>query len=80
MRRGNILNLKWANVDFGRGCIYVTKTKTDLDYSVPMNETVRETLQALRFVSKSEYVFTNPSTGKPWAEVKKAFEAARKGS
>ena len=78
MRRENILRLKWRNVDFSRGCIYVTKTKTDIDYSVPMNETVRETLQALRFASKSEYVLTNPGTEKPWTDIKRAFGSACK--
>src|SRR5260370_22289652 len=44
MRRGNILRLKWEDVDFARACIYVTNTKSQFNYDVPMNETVKETL------------------------------------
>ena len=76
MRRGNILGLRWQDVDFSRSCIYVSKTKSDLNYDVPMNKTVEAELLELRRQSKSDFVFLNPQTSKPWADVKRAFEAA----
>lgn len=44
MRRGEIFNLKWFDVDFGRGLLQVRKTKTKLNRTVPMNTRVREVL------------------------------------
>ena len=77
MRRGNELNLLWEKVDFQRGLIYVPNSKTGNDYSVPMNEDVRNTLLQLRSgTNRSGYVFVNPKTGKPYADPKKAFGTA----
>ena len=44
MRRGELLSLKWANVDFARGVIRVTKTKTNKDRDVPLNSESRQIL------------------------------------
>jgi integrase len=77
MRRGELLKLRWQNVDFARGLIYVTNTKTGHDRDVPMNSVVRKTLLELqKQYSDFEYVFTNPNTGVNITEVKKGFNAA----
>lgn len=52
MRRGELLSLRWANIDFERGLIHVMnsqreQTKTGHSRSVPMNQVVRAELQAL---------------------------------
>jgi integrase len=47
MRRGEILSLKWSQVDFSRRLIYVTNTKTEKDRVIPMNETVVSALECL---------------------------------
>lgn len=75
MRRGDQLNLRWEKVDFQRNIIYVPNSKAGNDYSVPMNEDVRNTLLRCRS-ERSEYVFANPKTGKPYADPKKAFGTA----
>ena len=77
MRRGDEFNLRWEKVDFQRNVIYVPNSKTGKDYSVPMNEDVRNTLLQLRNQSNpSEYVFVNPETNKPYTDLKKAFGTA----
>ncbi|HXG65147.1 MAG TPA: site-specific integrase [Blastocatellia bacterium] len=77
MRRGELLNLKWQNIDLARGLIYVTDTKTGHDREVPINSIARETLLGLqRLYGGYEYVFTNPMTGLNITEVKKGFKAA----
>lgn len=77
MRRGELLKLRWQNVDFARGLIYVTNTKTGHDRDVPMNSVVRETLLELqKQYGDFEYVFTNMKTGVNITEVKKGFNAA----
>ena len=48
MRRGEILSLRWNEVDFARGLILVKRTKNGRDRMIPMNSIVRETLAAIR--------------------------------
>jgi integrase len=44
MRRGELLNLSWGQVDFLRGVIHVVNTKTARDRIIPMSHSVREVL------------------------------------
>lgn len=76
MRRGEILNLRKADLDFHRGEIRVTRTKTDEDRTVPMSGTLYELLSVHCADLRSEFVFTNPKTGKARTDIKKAFETA----
>ena len=57
MRRGEILNLKWTNIDFQRGIIRITSTKNDEVKIVPMNATVKQTLMRIRRHPASPFVF-----------------------
>lgn len=75
MRRGEIFNLKWFDLDFDRGLIQVRKTKTKLNRVVPMNGRVREVFNQQR--RASEYVFTSTKTGGRLIDVKKGFDSAR---
>ena len=71
------MNLRWEKVDFQRDVIYVPNSKTGKDYGVPMNADVRDTLLQLRsHTNRSDYVFMNPKTNKPYADLKKAFGTA----
>ena len=77
MRRGELLGLRWQNVDFARGMIYVTNTKTGHDREVPMNSLVQEILVELqRAGGEHEFVFINPKTGINLSEVKRGFRSA----
>ena len=75
MRRGEIFNLKWFDLDFDRGVMHVRKTKTKLNRVVPMNARVREVLN--RQKRSNEFVFTSEKTGGRLIDVKKAFSSAR---
>jgi integrase len=75
MRRGEIFNLKWFDLDFDRGLIQVRKTKTKLNRVVPMNARVREILNQQR--RTTEFVFTSRKSGGRLKDVKKAFKSAR---
>jgi integrase len=78
MRRGEILGLKWSEVDFLRDAIYLTKTKTGKAREVPMNDNVRNELLALHGLSSEfEHVFVNAQSGEKLNDFKKAFAAAR---
>jgi len=68
MRKGEILNLKWSNVDFKNGVIIVEGTKNGEIRKIPMNKKLTETLGSAKKASKSEYVFSE--NGKPYLDVK----------
>jgi integrase len=62
-RRGELLKLRWSNVDFGLNLINFTETKTNRDRAVPMEPIVREALlELIQHSGNAEYVFTNPDT------------------
>lgn len=77
MRKGEILKFRWTEVDFVRGLIYVTRTKSGKDRFVPMNEVVRSELLALKAAAQSpEIVFVSPKTGNSLSWIKRGFAAA----
>jgi excisionase family DNA binding protein len=77
MRRGEVLGLKWEQVDFRQGQIKVEKTKSGKTRFIPINSELLETLRELKKKDgKSEYLFVNPETGNPLKDVKTAFKAA----
>jgi len=75
MRRGEILNLKWEDIDFKRDVLYLLETKNGEKREVPMNETVKETLLKIRKTSKSPYVFCYEN-GEQVKDVRKSFWTA----
>jgi integrase len=63
MRRGEIFNLKWSEVDMGRKLMYIQtdanfKTKYGKKRVMPMNEVVYNILMSRRGRNLSEFVFT----------------------
>ncbi len=68
MRKGEILNPKWSNLDFKTGHILVEETKNGEIRRVPMNQKLTATLESGKKVSKGEYVFSG--NGKPYGDVK----------
>ncbi|HUT71007.1 MAG TPA: site-specific integrase, partial [Desulfatiglandales bacterium] len=74
--KGEILNLKWANVDFKNGFIVVEGTKNDEIRQIPLNKKLTEALQDVRKASKGEYVFSDK--GKPYTDVKTGWWTALK--
>ena len=82
MRRGELLSLRWANVDFERGLIHVMnsqreKTKSGHSRSIPMNQIARRELLGLyRQTGHTEYVFFNDKTKNPRTDLKHGFGSA----
>jgi len=56
MRRGEILNLKWEDIDFDRRLIYIRQTKSGESREIPMSDVVLSTLSRLE--ATGEYVFS----------------------
>jgi len=79
MRRGEILNLRWKQVDLNRRHIKVEQTKNGKNRIIPINDVLyRELLIVKKLNGKGEYVFPNSETGRPFTEVKKSFKSACK--
>jgi integrase len=81
MRRGELLSLRWPDVDFQRGVIHVRVTKTNHDRQVPMSHQVRQLLLEHRKGHTGELVFTSrrkalKAKGLGLVDVKKGFAAA----
>lgn len=56
LRRGEIAQLRWTDVDFNNGQIYVAPNKTVNHRYVPMTDTLRELLEKANKCPKSEFV------------------------
>ena len=76
MRKGEILNLKWDNVDLRHGFILLDITKNGERREIPINETLRHTLQGITRRLDIPYVFYDNATGKPYGDVKRSFATA----
>lgn len=71
MRRGEIFNLKWADIDFDYNFIEILKSKTGKPRKIPISKKLNETLLKINRVS--EYVFINPLTNKPYTDIHNSF-------
>jgi integrase len=79
MRKGEMLSLKWENVDMDRGIIYLLDTKNGEQREVLMNEVVKNTFAQLSRDRKTPYVFTKEN-GTPYTDIQKFFRTALKKS
>ena len=75
MRRGEIFNLKWHDIDFSRGIISLYQTKNGEQRKVPMNEQVKKTIIAVRKTPDSPYIFCNKEK-RPYCDIRKSFFTA----
>ncbi len=86
MRKSEILNLKWENVDLQHGFILLDKTKNGERREIPINDTLRDALNKVprHFVERDgqrelvPHAFSGPITLKPYAGVKRSFASALK--
>jgi integrase len=76
MRRGEILSLKWDNVDMKHGFILLDKTKNGERREIPINGTLRATLAGIPRRLDLPHVFINPDTDLPYGDIKNAFNRA----
>ena len=76
MRKREILSLKWDNVDLRHGFILLDITKNGERREIPINETLRQTLQVITRRLDVPHVFYDAVTGKPYQDVKRSFHTA----
>ena len=56
LRRGEIMNLRWDDVDFNNNQLYIAPNKTEYYRYVPMTESLRNALQRVKIGAKSSFV------------------------
>jgi len=75
MRKGEILNLKWNQVDFNKRTVRVEHTKGGRNRIIPINDPLYQLLMKAKDLNgKNTYIFPNPKTGLPFTDVKKSFK------
>lgn len=79
MRKGEILNLKWQDVDFKRDIIYLLDTKNSDKREIPMNKMVKAALINVKKHPDSAYIFCNKD-GKPYTQIRTSFFTSLKKS
>ena len=75
MRKGEILNLKWADVNLRTRVISILNSKNGEKREIPINDDLARTLFGVRKNPKSPYVFCKED-GMPYRDVKVGFRAA----
>jgi integrase len=74
MRRGEILGLRWTDVDLVRGFITLETSKSGRGRKIPLSGTVAAALGGVPH--RGEFVFWNAETKTHVKDVKKGFAAA----
>jgi len=79
MRFGEIIGLKWHDIDFKRDIITLLNTKNGEKREVPMNSIVKNTLMGVRKQPESAYIFCYEG-GNPVYDIRKSYSTALKNS
>ena len=77
MRKGEILGLKWKDIDFRQRVICLLDTKNNERREIPVNDILFKALLAVRKNPASAYVFCKKD-GTPYSNVRSSFETAKK--
>lgn len=81
MRQGEILDLKWEQVDFDQKTIYVAHTKTGRPRRIPISKVLEVELKALKQdASSTEHVFSYARAGLKLTTFRHAWEGACKAA
>ena len=81
LRKGDILGLKWRNVDLDRGIISIEMQKTGEPIEIPLIPMLRDLLRQMRSrAGLSQFVFSIGSSGQGIGNIKTAFRAALRRS
>ena len=75
MRKGEILNLRWRDIDLANRFIHVETSKSGKRRDIPMNDLLTETLKYGIKSPGSEYVFCDEK-GEPFTRLDRSFKTA----
>ena len=77
MRRGEIINLKWPDVDFRGRSITVRKSRSGKQRKLVMSERLTSVMRSLKCREHCEHIFLNRN-GKPYQDFRGAHRHAMK--
>jgi integrase len=77
MRLGEILGLRWENIDLRHRLITIAKTKNNERKTIPINETLHEELNQIPKYVTSPYLFCHPD-GARILRIDRSFRSALK--
>jgi integrase len=81
LRKGDILGLKWADVDLDRGIISIQMQKTGEPIEIPLIPMIRDLLGEMKSrAASSLFVFSLGPSGQAIGDIKTAFRAALRRS
>ena len=75
LRKGEIVNIRWDDIDFRNRIIYIGNTKNGEKRETPINDRLTETLKSIRRNDVSPFVFCDKD-GNPYYRFEKAFTNA----
>jgi integrase len=75
MRKGEIMGLKWRDIDFKRGIVHLANTKNGEKREIPLNENTINTLISVPKHHESELIFVKDN-GQSYGDFKKSFFTA----
>lgn len=78
MRRGEMFKLRWSDLDFHRGFIFIREPKGGKSQKIPMNINTKELLQSIP-VNNSDYVFPARDSG-PRKDISKDLRNIKKAA
>ena len=73
MRRGEILKLKWADIDAERGFIHITDPKGGPDQTIPLNSAARKVFEMIPKDPESEFLFPGKKKGSHLCDMRKGI-------
>jgi len=80
MRRGEVLTLKWVDLNFDQKLVRVTHTKNHRIRYIPMNSKMEKLLESMKPKATTwemtPYVFANAETETKFKDLSRAFEGA----
>jgi len=77
-RKREVLDAKWEDFDFERRLWRIPTTKLGKPRHVPLSDGVMSLLSTMSRNLKSDYVFANPKTNKPFVSIFAAWNTARR--
>jgi len=77
MRLGEILNLKWRDIDFVNGFIHIEKAKGGKRRDIPLSPELTQVLKYGIKVENTEHVFCN-GNGTPFRNINRSWKTAKR--
>ena len=74
MRKGEILGLRWSDVDFISHFIHIKESKSNIMRKIPMNSIVAATLKGIK--RENDFVFPSTKTKEPLTNIFHSFKMA----